>query len=117
LHWHDVTAGLPPCDPYDWIVANPPFHDGAKADPAGVLAAAVPYLNLAVTVCGGWQMGRAALAAARKLAAGEGDDRFLTTKIACACFYADHVLPHAAAYGESVRAGAGALATGAAESF
>lgn len=34
LHWHDVTAGLPPCDPYDWIVANPPFHDGAKADPA-----------------------------------------------------------------------------------
>ncbi|MBC7907463.1 MAG: class I SAM-dependent methyltransferase [Rhodospirillaceae bacterium] len=33
-HWHDVTAGLPAVDPYDWIVSNPPFHEGSKADPA-----------------------------------------------------------------------------------
>lgn len=33
-HWCDVAAGLPEVAPYDWIVANPPFHDGAKADPA-----------------------------------------------------------------------------------
>lgn len=32
-HWHDVTAGLPEVDPYDWIVSNPPFHEGRKADP------------------------------------------------------------------------------------
>lgn len=33
-HWHDVTKGLPKAEPYDWIIANPPFHDGTRADPA-----------------------------------------------------------------------------------
>ena len=88
----------------EWLVAN------AKSDLAGVLIAAVPYLQLAVTVCGGWQMGRAALAAAKNLAAGQRDARFCATKIATAHFYADQVLPMAAAYGESVRAGNAALA-------
>lgn len=34
LLWHDVRAGLPPGSRYDFIVTNPPFHDGARADPA-----------------------------------------------------------------------------------
>lgn len=32
LHWHDVTAGLGEAR-FDWIVMNPPFHEGRAADP------------------------------------------------------------------------------------
>ena len=42
-----------------------------------VLAGAVPFLHLLGTACGGWQLGRAALAARARQAAGEGDPVFL----------------------------------------
>lgn len=32
LYWHDVTAGLP--HTYDFIVSNPPFHQGRADEPA-----------------------------------------------------------------------------------
>jgi acyl-CoA dehydrogenase len=88
----------------EWLAAN------VKTGLSGVLAAAVPYLHLAVTVCGGWQMGRAALAAAGHLDKAEGDDAFYRAKIATAAFYADHVLTQAVGYAESVKAGDAALA-------
>ena len=88
----------------EWLAAN------VKTGLSGVLAAAVPYLHLAVTVCGGWQMGRAALAAAGHLDKAAGDPAFYRAKIATAHFYADHLLPQAAAYAESVKAGDAALA-------
>ena len=59
---------------------------------------------------GGWMLGRSALAAARRLAAGDGDAAFLRNKLATARFYAEQMLPQAAAYAETVLAGAGALA-------
>lgn len=34
FHWCDVTQGVGEVAPYDWIIANPPFHDGTRADPA-----------------------------------------------------------------------------------
>ena len=40
----------------------------------------------------------------------EGDQAFYRAKIATARFYADQMLPQAAAYGETVRAGDAALA-------
>jgi hypothetical protein len=69
--------------------------DHAKADPRAVYAGSVPYLKLAGIVLGGWQMARAAQAARRLLAAGEGDAAFLRAKLATCRFFADHVLSQA----------------------
>ena len=88
----------------EWLAAN------ARSGLGAVLTAAVPYLHLAVTVCGGWMMGKAALAAAARLAAGEGDLPFYRAKLASTRFYADQMLPQAAAYAETAMAGDAALA-------
>lgn len=59
------------------------------------LAGSVPFLELFATVAGGWQMGRAALAARRLLETHTGDAAFLQAKVLTARFYADHVLSSA----------------------
>jgi 3-(methylthio)propanoyl-CoA dehydrogenase len=88
----------------DWLLAN------AKSGPSGALTAAVPYLDLAVIVSGGWLMGKGALAAAGYLAKDEGDLPFYRAKLATAHFYADQMLPLAAARAATVMAGDVALA-------
>ena len=93
--WSDAT---------DWLLAN------AKTGVSGVLTAAVPYLDLAVIVTGGWLMGKAALAAAGYLEKGEGDLPFYRAKLASAAFYADQMLPQAQARAATVMAGDAALA-------
>ncbi len=86
------------------IVAN--FNRDIK----GVHVGAVPFLKLLGIVAGGWQMARAALAAARHVAAGDGDP-FYPAKISTARFYADHVLCLASALRHTViHGGVGALA-------
>ncbi|MCX7892643.1 MAG: acyl-CoA dehydrogenase [Burkholderiales bacterium] len=95
----------------DWIVAN------FGADPRGVHAGAVPFLELMGIVSGGWQMGRAALAAAGKLAKGEGDAAFLRAKIATARFFADHYLTHAPGLATTVTEGAPGVLALAVEQF
>jgi len=72
-----------------WIVETYPD------DPGRVAAGAVHYARLAGVVTGGWLMGRAALAAAAKLAAHEGDREFLKAKLNSARFFADQVLTEA----------------------
>ena len=69
-----------------------------KTQPEGVLTAAVPYLSLAVTISNGWMMGRAALAAGKRLADGDSATDFLNGKYHSARFFADHVLPQAVAF-------------------
>jgi hypothetical protein len=96
---------------HTWGGATEYLVGKVKSDPAAALAAAVPYLHLAITVCGGWQLGRGALAAARRLRAGEGGSGFFAGKIATARFYAEQVLPLATAYGESVQTAGVALAS------
>ncbi|MDE2441432.1 MAG: acyl-CoA dehydrogenase C-terminal domain-containing protein [Betaproteobacteria bacterium] len=83
----------------EWLAAN------ARNSLSAVLTAAVPYLHLAVTVCGGWLMGKAALAAAGYLDKGEGDQVFYRAKLGTARFYADQLLPQAAAFAQTVMAG------------
>jgi len=89
-----------------WVTATDWLAKQATTDPSGVLAGAVPYLHLAAEVCAGWQMGRAALAAAARLAGGDADaDGFLRNKLATAAFFADHCLPQAEGLAASVMAG------------
>jgi alkylation response protein AidB-like acyl-CoA dehydrogenase len=65
-------------------------------------AASVPFLKLWGLTAGGWQMARAALVAAERLAQGQGDARFYRGKIATARFYADYYLPQTAALKHAV---------------
>ena len=74
----------------DWLL------DAAKRDPRLPAAASVHVLNLFGTVIGGYEMAKAALAAARRLDAGDGDPHFLQAKIATARFYAEQIMPRAA---------------------
>jgi alkylation response protein AidB-like acyl-CoA dehydrogenase len=73
-------------------------------EPDAALASSVDYLMLTGYVCGGWQMGRAALVASRKSAANEDSD-FHRAKLATARYYADKVLPKANALLEAIRSG------------
>jgi alkylation response protein AidB-like acyl-CoA dehydrogenase len=89
----------------EFVVAN------VKPDIKAVFAGSVPYLRLAGTVLGGWQMARAALVAQGKLDAGEGDAAFYRAKIATARFFADHILSQAAGLRHAIVEGsAGVLA-------
>ncbi len=69
---------------------------------AGVLAVAVPFLRLVGTVCGSWQMARAAHAAARCLRDGGDDPETATTIAATARFWYAHRAPYAAAHARVV---------------
>jgi alkylation response protein AidB-like acyl-CoA dehydrogenase len=76
----------------DWVVA------AFASQPREAHAGAVAYLRLWGLAVGGWQLGRAALAAARHLHAGTGDAGFLAAKIVTARYYADCLLPQASAF-------------------
>ncbi len=86
-----------------WIVEN--FSSEPKATHAG----AVPFLHLLGITAGGWQMGRAAVIARAKIAAGDSDP-FWSAKLATTRFFADHFLTQVPGLAESILAGgAGAL--------
>ena len=80
----------------DWVL------DAARRDPRQPAAASNYVLHLFGTLVGGHEMARAALAAGRRLAAGEGDPRFLTAKITTARYYAQHVLPRVSAFSRAI---------------
>ncbi|MCC7039654.1 MAG: acyl-CoA dehydrogenase [Burkholderiales bacterium] len=80
-------------------------------------AGAVAYLKMWGLAVGGWQMGRAALAVAKSLAAGTGDAAFQRAKIVTATFYAESLLPQALAFAHSVQHGAPSALALADEAF
>jgi alkylation response protein AidB-like acyl-CoA dehydrogenase len=80
-----------------------------KTDPNLALAVAQPYLNLCGTIIAGWLLAKAALAASRRLAAGQGDTEFLRAKIAMARFYADNILAESAGHLAQINGGAQSL--------
>ena len=86
-----------------WIVEN------FSSDPKATHAGAVPFLHLLGITAGGWQMGRAAVIAREKIAAGDTDP-FWPAKLATTRFFADHFLTQVPGLAESILAGgAGAL--------
>jgi 3-(methylthio)propanoyl-CoA dehydrogenase len=83
----------------DWVV--PAYGKASRA----AHAASVPYLRLWGLVAGGWQLARGAQVAARLLAENKGDATFYRGKIATARFYAECLLPQAAALSRSITLG------------
>jgi len=70
-----------------WLLEQP--------DPRKSAAGSVPYLRLAGTVIGGWQMARAALAAKAKLNTDDTGSDFYNSKIITSEFYASNIMPQA----------------------
>ena len=87
----------------DWAVEIFPSDQNAVA------AGAVDFLRLFGIVSGGWLMAKGALAAHAKLAAGDGDSRFLKGRLASARFFADHWLTQASTLRIAVTEGAAAV--------
>jgi len=83
----------------DWVV--PAYGKASRA----AHAASVPYLRLWGLVAGGWQLARGAQVAARLLAENKGDASFYRGKIATARFYAECLLPQAAALARAITLG------------
>jgi alkylation response protein AidB-like acyl-CoA dehydrogenase len=86
-----------------WVLAH------GEQGPAVTGAVAVNMVMLAGTVCGGWLMCRAALAAESRLDSDGADQDFLRGRIATAHFYAEHLLPRALSLSQTICAGAGAV--------
>ncbi len=84
----------------DWLI------DTAQTDLRLAYAGAVPLLRLMGIACGGWQLGRSALAALRLLSEPEGDAAFLRAKLTTARFFAEHSLVQADALRDEICQGA-----------
>ena len=65
----------------------------------------------------GWQWLRMAVVAQRKLAAGEGDKRFLESKLKTARFYFGRLLPEATTLLAAIQSGAAPIMSFSADEF
>jgi alkylation response protein AidB-like acyl-CoA dehydrogenase len=84
--------------------------DRKATAPVDVMAGADAYLKLTGAAAGGWMLARGALAAERRLAAGDADAAWLKGKLELMAVYADNVLSTVEGLGAAVRQGADRLA-------
>ena len=87
----------------------------ANPDEAG--AAATDYLHLMGYVAVGWQWLKMATVAERKLAAGEGEQRFLKAKVKTARFFFARLLPETATLLAAIQSGAAPIMAFTADEF
>jgi len=80
------------------------FMNYAKS-PAVPGAVSGNFLMLMGTLAGGWQLARAAVAAADRVATGAADREFYEAKIITARFYAEQVMPVVGAYRQAIESG------------
>ncbi|MBA3812550.1 MAG: acyl-CoA dehydrogenase C-terminal domain-containing protein, partial [Caulobacteraceae bacterium] len=69
-------------------------------------AGATPYLRLLGDVAGGWMLGKQALAAAERIAAGDGPADYWRTRIGLARVFAEQILAQAPGLTQAVTQGA-----------
>jgi alkylation response protein AidB-like acyl-CoA dehydrogenase len=93
-----------------WIGMN------AMGDLRKAFACSVPYLKLWGVIAGGWQMARASIVAAKKIAEGDKDP-FYAAKITTSKFYMSHILTQGAWYKRQIIDGAGDVMTLPEEAF
>jgi len=93
-------------EPAVGALAESAMHFGTRCmqDPKGVSVGATPFLHLFGIVAGGWQLFRGAIAAQKKLDAGESDT-FYTSKVLTARHFADHDLAAARGLAYTVKNG------------
>jgi 3-(methylthio)propanoyl-CoA dehydrogenase len=84
------------------------IRESMAKDADAAAAGATNYLKMFGVVAGGYTLAKAAVAAQKQLGKG-GDDAFLKAKIATARFYAEQILPQAAALLGPVTRGAALL--------
>ena len=112
---HVAGARLPHwCLPAGWPAngSQPTLADLRLSN--GRIESIVPHEG---AVAGGWQLGRAALIAAKRLEEGTGDAAFYRGKISTARFYADCLLPQAGALAQSIVHGSESVLALADEQF
>ncbi|HZW19993.1 acyl-CoA dehydrogenase [Noviherbaspirillum sp.] len=86
----------------DWVLFK------GEKEMGEVLSASTPFLHLAGITCGGWQLVRAATAAAALRERGD-PDAYFNGIIGLAEFYFTNIAPHAAAHATAVMEGARAV--------
>ncbi len=70
-----------------------------------VAAGSVPYQRLMSETVGAWLLAKGAVAAQKRIAAGDSDIKYLTSKIVTARFYAERLLPVSTSLAPTIKTG------------